>query len=291
MTIPTLEHLRIRGAQGVELAADVGGPIGAPTILLSHGGAQTRHSWDAAMPRLIAAGSRVINVDTRGHGDSDWAPDGDYSTPVQAKDLMAVLGVAGERVALVGASMGGLASFYTVGRFRPSSVRALVLVDIVLKPARDGVKRIRKFMRSFSGGFLSIDEAADAIAAYHPDRPRPADPAGLMKNLRLREDGRLYWHWDPQLLVSSAETDMQRSNEWLPGVARHVTIPTLLIRGARSDVVDDAGVADMLALVPHTEVHDVARAGHTVTADNNDIFAEGLVYFLSRHLPADRAAE
>ena len=284
-----LQSLRICGARGVKLAADVGGPADAPTVILSHGGGQTRHSWDATMRRLITAGFRVINVDTRGHGDSDWAPDGDYSTPIQADDVMAVVGVAGDRVALVGASMGGLASFYAVGRFRPPAVRALVLVDIVLKPALDGVERVRTFMRAFSRGFISIDAAAEAIAAYYPGRPRPASTAGLMKNLRLREDGRLYWHWDPRLLISSAETDAQRSTEWLPGVARDVTIPTLLLRGARSDVVDDAGVADMLALVPHTEVHDVAHAGHTITADNNDLFVQGLGQFLMRHLGDSRS--
>lgn len=279
-----LEPVRIRGAGGVMLAADIGGPADAPTVILSHGGAQTRHSWHATVTRLIAAGYRVINLDTRGHGDSDWAPDGDYSTPAQAEDVMAAIEGAGDRVALVGASMGGIASFYAVGHYRPPSVRALVLVDIVLKPAREGVERIRAFMRAFADGFASADEAADAIAAYYPDRPRPADTSGVMKNLRLRDDGRLYWHWDPQLLVSSAETDARRTTEWLPSVAGNVAIPTLLVRAGRSDVVDDAGVADLLALVPQTEICDFARAGHTVTGDNNDMLAQGLVQFLSRHL-------
>lgn len=211
---PIFETITLQTAKGLKIVADVFGAADLPTVIMLHGGGQTRHSWHATVPKLAAAGFRVMAVDSRGHGDSDWSADGDYTTPAQAEDLLAILDIAGPRAALVGASMGGLAGFYAIGRYRPPSVRALVLVDIVISPAREGVERIRQFMRAHANGFETVDAAAAAVAAYYPERARPAGPAGLMRNLRQRE-GRLYWHWDPRLLSSSAENDLRRSTEWL----------------------------------------------------------------------------
>lgn len=95
---------------GVALTADVGGDPSAPAVILSHGGGQTRHSWGMAMTRLLADGYQVINVDARGHGDSDWSPAGDYRIERLAADLHAIAATLSSPPALVGASMGGAAS-------------------------------------------------------------------------------------------------------------------------------------------------------------------------------------
>jgi len=70
--------------------------------------------------------------------------------------------------------------------------------------------------------------------------------------------------------------------ERLRVAAAHVTIPTLLVRGVQSDVVSDAGLADMLDLVPHAETVDVQAAGHMVAGDDNDVFADRLQAFLTQ---------
>ena len=103
--------------------------------------------------------------------------------------------------------MGGASSLYAVGHHLVRSVRALILVDIVLRPAPAGVEKITKFMTANPDGFATLDEAADAVAAYNPERPRPSDPKGLFKNLRLRDDGRLSRHWDPRMLAVSPSTE------------------------------------------------------------------------------------
>lgn len=270
---------------GLTVVGDVGGPTGAPGVILLHGGGQTRHSWAGAMRRLVEGGYRVVNYDARGHGDSDWSPTGDYSVTALASDLAAVRSTISGPVALVGASMGGMTSFYAVGS-RKRFAEALVIVDIVLRPAPEGEKKIRDFMTGYRDGFASLEEAADAVAAYNPARPRPADTNGLRKNLRLRDDGRFYWHWDPRLMEVSPSAEPPNFTQRLIEVASDVTLPTLLVRGAKSDIVDDAGVAEMLSLVPQTEVFDVAGAGHMVAGDRNDAFNEGVIGFLRRHLPA-----
>jgi len=271
---------------GVTLVADVGGPPDAPTVILSHGGGQTRHSWAKAAQELAVRGYQVINVDMRGHGESDWAPDGLYTLEAGARDLRTIITAANRPVALVGASMGGILSFYTIGSSETPIVDALVLVDIVLRPALEGRNRIQTFMRANPGGFATIEEAADAVAAYNPSRPRPNDPSGLMRNLRLRDDGRLYWHWDPRLLDAKPGVEPPERVDALVGVARNVIVPTLLVRGGHSDVVDEEGIEEMKQLVPQTEVLEVGGAGHMVAGDRNDAFNQGVIDFLERHMPA-----
>ncbi|WP_454883376.1 alpha/beta fold hydrolase [Sphingomonas oryzagri] len=271
--------------EGLILVGDVAGPPNGPAVVLLHGGGQTRHSWTGAMRRLVERGYFVVNYDARGHGDSDWSPVGDYSLPALASDLCAVLSTIDVPTALVGASMGGMTSFYAIGSADRRIADALVMVDIVLRPAAAGAEKIRSFMTSHRNGFKDLAEAADAVTAYNPDRPRPSDPAGLMKNLRLREDGRLHWHWDPRLMDARPSAEPPSFANELETVSRHVTIPTLLVRGGHSDIVDDEGVAAMCRLVPQTEVFEVPGAGHMVAGDRNDAFNDGVLAFLDRHLP------
>jgi pimeloyl-ACP methyl ester carboxylesterase len=273
-------------SDGLKLVADVGGPEGAPLVVLLHGGGQTRHSWSSALNGLVGAGYRVINFDARGHGDSDWSKDGNYGLEVRSRDLADVIGEHPGPVALVGASMGGMTSFYAVGQGLVPRVQALIMVDITLRPAAGGVDNIRRFMAGNVEGFASLDEAADAVAAYNPQRPRPSDPSGLMKNLRKQPNGRLRWHWDARMLEIPSSPDTPNWTDELIVVSERVKLPTLLIRGGQSDIVDDAGVEEMLALVPQTEVLTIAGAGHMVAGDRNDVFNSGVIGFLQRHVAA-----
>lgn len=285
---------RYDGANGVTLAADVGGDPSAPPVILLHGGGQTRHSWGTAMRELVAQGFHVVNLDCRGHGDSDWAPDGAYSLDALAADLNAVIATLPAPPALVGASMGGATALYLVGNSGATPVArvgnsakpiasALVLVDIVPRVEAAGGAKIGAFMRANPDGFANVEEAADAVSAYYPHRPRPKDPSGLMKNLRHRgNDGRLYWHWDPRMLRATSDPEPPRFADQLLAACAGVKIPTLLVRGRDSDIVGDAGIEEFRRALPALEVFDVQGAGHMVAGDKNDAFNEGVVSFLRR---------
>ena len=276
------QTIRIPVAPGVEIAADVAGRDGAPTVVLGHGGGQTRHSWDKCEFQLAAAGFLAINYDLRGHGDSDWSPDGDYGIETRARDLIAVAAQGARPLALVGASLGGIAAL--VAASLGLKVDALVLVDIVPKMAPAGVARIRGFMMANPDGFASIEEAADAISAYYPDRPRPKDLSGLNKNLRLGDDQRYHWHWD-QRMMTDTRADPGHMLALMDAADWTDHVPTLLVRGMKSDIVDDDGVADLRRRIPHLEIADIRGAGHMVAGDRNDEFNAAVIAFLTRVMP------
>jgi pimeloyl-ACP methyl ester carboxylesterase len=280
----------LAGFGGLRLAADVGGSDDGPTVVLLHGGGQTRHSWAGTWQLLVDRGWRAVSLDLRGHGESDWAKDGDYTHGAYAADVTEVARSLPTPPVLVGASLGGIASMLAIARAAPSQpvARALVLVDVANRIEVEGRERIGVFMGEHLDGFATLDEAADAIAAYNPHRPRPSDLSGLAKNLRRREDGRWYWHWDPRFITGRfGSADETRASEIgfdeLDAAADGLTLPTLLVRGRQSDLLSAEGASDFLRRVPHAEFADVAGAGHMVAGDRNEIFNQAILGFLERH--------
>jgi pimeloyl-ACP methyl ester carboxylesterase len=252
------------------------------TVLLLHGGGQTRHSWARSGPRFAQWGWTTIAFDARGHGDSAWDPAGDYSMDALVGDLRRVVSELGVEPVLVGASMGGITSLLATGESAVVS-RALVLVDIAPRTEPQGVKRILDFMSAAPDGFASLEEVADAIAAYNPHRQRSKNLDGLKKNVRLWDDGRWHWHWDPAFLSVDDEPSRHTRYDRLRAAAEHVTAPTLLVRGGQSDVVSAEGAQEFQRLIPHAVVRE-AQAGHMVAGDDNDVFATQVTEFLDEHL-------
>ncbi len=274
-------RLRLRGAGGIELVADRYGPADGPTVLFLHGGGQTRHSWKQTGAQLGAAGIRAVTLDARGHGDSQWALDRDYRYEAMVGDVLAVLEqLGGGPVVLVGASMGGITGLLATAAPGGDAISALVLVDIVTRPEPEGVDRVVTFLNKNPEGFATVEEAADAVAEYMPHRPRPKSSAGLLRNLRQR-DGRWYWHWDPGILGDKGHDPDEMARN-LEGVARALTIPVLLIRGMKSDVVSAEGAAEFQTLVPHAEIAEIGNAAHTAAGDDNDAFTEAVTKFVLR---------
>lgn len=283
--------ISLTGAQGNRLAADVVGTSGLPAMLL-HGGGQTRHAWRRTADALAASGWTAYAVDQRGHGDSEWVASADYTFADFAADAAAVADQIAEihrsRPAAVGASLGGIASLFAEGHARRQGGRnlfsALVLVDITPRVDRSGVSKVQSFMRARAReGFASIEEAADAVAAYLPHRPRPVTHDGLRKNLRLHPDGRWRWHWDPRFLDGPRPVGRERDDteQALVEAARALDIPTLLVRGASSELVGEEHARDFLALCPHARYVDIVGARHMVAGDRNDHFSEAVLAFLT----------
>src|SRR5262249_34987973 len=124
-------ELSFTGADGVTLRADGRGDPEAPPVLLLHGGGQTRHAWGGTAEAVARTGRYAISLALRGHGESDWATgDAPYRLVRFAADLRAVSAQLAREPALVGASLGGLASLLAIGEAEAPIATAAVLVDI-----------------------------------------------------------------------------------------------------------------------------------------------------------------
>ena len=262
--------LRLAG-DGLTLAADAYGPDDGPPVLLFHGGGQTRHAWGGTARLLGDKGWLATTFDLRGHGDSGWSDDGAYTLDTFAADIRAVAAAQSRPPVLIGASLGGLSSLVAIAEAPPGLTVAsgLVLVDVAPRLEEEGIARIAEFMLG------------------NPHRPRPSDLSGLRKNVRLRDDGRWYWHWDPRFLQGGRTDEPRnfRNEDRLDDAARALTLPTLLIRGRQSDVLSEEGARHLLSLVPHARYVDVGGAGHMVAGDRNDAFNDAVVEFLRQELP------
>ena len=283
---------RFVGAQGNTLVGDVFGDRG-PVVLLLHGGGQTRHAWQRTARAIAGAGMTAYAVDQRGHGDSDWIENGAYGFRDYAADAQGLADRLakrhGVRPAVAGASLGGVAALMAEGEAsrsgRPALFSALVLVDITPRVDYAGIAKVQGFMRAHAReGFGSVAEAAEAVAAYLPHRPRPRSHEGLRKNLRLHSDGRWRWHWDPRFLDSRRpdQTYREAREALLADAAKSLKMPVLLVRGTASELVQEDHAKDFLALVPHASYADVAGARHMVAGDQNDQFSSAILEFLNK---------
>ncbi len=208
-------------------------------------------------------------------------------------DALAVVEWIDGPVAWVGASLGGMTGLHAVDA-APDRFSSLVLVDITPRPAAAGVSRILEFMaKDAIDGFATLDDAADAIGEYQPHRPRPTDLSGLSKNLRLGDDGRWRWHWDPEFINvrtgGTSEHARDTHHGELERIARRLELPVLLVRGKLSDLVTDAEVDEFKTMVPHADYVDVADAAHMIAGDKNDVFTDAVSTFLTPELTGRRS--
>jgi pimeloyl-ACP methyl ester carboxylesterase len=280
------------GAHGNTLVGDAFGDRG-PAVLLLHGGGQTRHAWLRTAQAIAQAGMTAYAVDQRGHGDSDWLDSGAYGFNDFAADARALADQlaarTGARPSVVGASLGGVAALISEGEAAragaPPLFAALVLVDITPRVDYSGIAKVQGFMRAHAReGFASVADAADAVAAYLPHRPRPRSHDGLQKNLRLHPDGRWRWHWDPRFLESRRPDEAYRAlrEAALADAAKTLKMPVLLVRGGSSELVQEDHAKEFLELVPHASYADVAGARHMVAGDQNDQFSSAILDFLNK---------
>ncbi len=293
------ESATFLGADGNKLVADVF-PAGCKKFvaLLMHGGGQTRHSWRKTAISLAERGITAICIDARGHGDSEWLEDKSYTFDDYAGDVASIAAQIrqnyGVKPICIGASLGGISAMLAQFRSERDLLEALVLVDITPRMDVNGVAKIQGFMSDkMHEGFATIEEAADAIAAYLPERKRPRSLDGLKKNLRKGNDERWRWHWDPAFIDGpfSINTVSKEFQQNLLDSAADLDIPTLLVRGARSELVSEEHAKEFLSLAPHAYYADVSDAGHMVAGDKNDIFSDAVISFLEDVVLSDQKAK
>jgi len=230
------------------------GTRGEPPMLLLHGGAQTAHSWDEVAPDL-ARDHHVLALDQRGHGDTDWAPEGRYRRDDFVADIRAFLDDRDwERATVAALSLGGLNSI-AFAATHPERIAGLVVVDVTPTISQTGGK---------------------AIAAQLQVREFRAR---LRHALRQGADGRWSYKFDPGIGGGGLETDFERLWEQV----REIRCPTLLVRGAQSAILAREAAARFVRELPGSTVVEVPGAGHSVMGDNPSGFIGAVRPFLARH--------
>ena len=254
---------------------DWGSPDKEPMLFL-HGVLQQGHSWDFVSLSLCSD-YHVMAFDARGHGDSQWAEDGDYSLDAHQRDLDAFADALGLRdIILVGHSMGGRNSYVFTHR-RPEVVKALVIVDTGPRMLQQGVSRIQRF-RELPDELDSYEEFADRIQEY-TGRTRQQVLGALKYSIRKRDDGKWTWKYD-KLLRSPGFQAASWTPEQLWECLASIGIPTLVIRGDRSDLFTQETLDKMMETIPNSTSAVVSGAGHLVAGDNPAGFLQALRAFL-----------
>ncbi len=259
-----LPHDRYFDANGLRLHFLEWGEATARPIILLHGGALTAHTWDVVCLGLLPE-FRCIAPDLRGHGDSEWAADGDYSTDAHRRDLEALLAhLAIARCVLVGNSLGGMTAIrYTAQRSSAQQPQALVLVDIGPEMREAGRQRLR----SFTDGPRELDSVeafVDRAVAFNPLRRREVLRRSLLNNLRQLPSGKWTWKYDPNRFGRGGPPPTT-AERWAD--VQRITCPTLVVRGGRSDMFYDEDAAKLAATLHDGRWISIDNASHTVQGD------------------------
>jgi esterase len=254
------------------------GAATSPPMLCLHGATQTAHSWDEVAPELSAT-CRVLCLDQRGHGDSDWAPDGDYTRETQAADIDAITDALGlSRFVLIGLSMGGINSMTFTARY-PDKVEALVIVDVSPEIQERGVENIRSFVRA-ADELDSFEAFVERAHQFNPRRSLDNIRSRLSYNLKQLPNGKWTWKYDKAL--RSFESGFRGNplvNLW--DDVRTIRCPTLIIKGGESDILSSESAAKLQANIPSSRLAVVPGAGHSVMGDNPEGFVAAVREFLA----------
>lgn len=250
------------------------GDPNAPPVLLLHGGNQSAHSWDLVSLHL-ADRYHLLAVDQRGHGDSEWAKDVDYSIEARAADALAFLhDQSVELPIVVGHSMGGAVAMQ-MALSDPAVVRALVLVDTGPELSTKGIETIHNFV-TYNLEFDDLEVFLDRVARYDRFRSRAHIARTLKYNLLRRADGKYVSKVDHRRTGASGAPRLTLER------LRSITQPVLLVRGGESDVLEADAADRFVAALPDATLATVATTGHNVHSGNTPGFLEAISPFLAR---------
>ncbi len=263
LVLPEERHLLLRRMRFHYL--DWGTP-GLPPIVFLHGGGLNAHTWD-----LVCAALRrerhCVALDQRGHGESEWSPQMDYSIESHVGDLEAFIQTLGlERFVLVGMSLGGVNALAWAGR-HSRRLAGLVLVDVGPEIRFDGIRKIAAFT-SDATPLASVDEFVERALAFNPRRNRELLRRSLLHNLRRMPDGRFMWKYDQRHRGKVDPGAYARRRELLWSAVEQVECPTLVVRGAESDVFHDEDAERLATRLRQGRWVRIEGAGHTVQGDN-----------------------
>lgn len=254
-----------------------GAPDAQPIVLL-HGGHQSAHSWDLVSLHL-AQQYRVLALDQRGHGDSEWPRDAAYSNHAMALDAAAFLDtLCLPRPVVVGHSMGGRNAMLLT-RQDPSRLRALALVDVGPELSDRGRQLIAGFVQA-NQEFDDLEQFVENVRRYDPYRSREHIERTVKYNMLQRADGKFVSKCDatPRRLGIVRASGPQE-NITLEEAGRF-DLPVLVVRGGNSTILAADAAERFRAALPRGQLVNVPDCGHNVHGQNTSGFLAALAGFL-----------
>ena len=250
----------------------------APVLLLLHGFTGHARMWDT-FAHAMSNRFRVIALDQRGHGETQWAPMDAYAPSELAQDIRTLIAALGlTSFSLVGLSMGGRASMLYAGD-RPAELDKLVIVDI--GPEMDPVGRARIEQGAKANDvFESREKAFEQVLKGNPLADRDQLWHRLYHAMLLREDGKWTYRFDPAL--RDPGRPLPRGNpDVLWHAIQNIQAPTLIVRGEQSDVLTRECAQRMVRELPGAKLAEIPHAGHVVPVDQPEAFLQAVSSFLS----------
>ncbi|HXZ88692.1 MAG TPA: alpha/beta hydrolase [Candidatus Binataceae bacterium] len=246
-------------------------------ILFLHGGGLNAHTWDV-VALMLRERYRCIALDQRGHGDSEWSPAIDYGVETQVCDVEGFVDSLGlERPVLVGQSMGGLNSMAYAVR-HSARMKGLVVVDVGPEIEAAGAQRIREF--ASTPELDSIDAFLERAVRFNPLRDPAVLRRSLFYNLRQLPSGKWALKHDQRRASEEAARISTAQRERLAQQVSRISCPTLIVRGALSEVLTDAAAERFARSLPNARWVRVENAGHNVQGDNPRGLLEAMRPFL-----------
>jgi len=253
------------------------GGSGVP-ILFLHGGGINAHTWDCVAV-MLRERYRCIALDQRGHGDSEWSPVVDYRIASHVGDIEGFIEATRlERPIVIGQSMGGLNSIAYATR-HSDRMRAMVIVDVAPEISAPGADRIREF---------SSTPELDSPAAFLERAVKfnsLRDPAVLRRslhyNLRETPAGKWTFKHDQRRRTDDAMRSFTEDRVRLASEVSKIKCPTLVMRGALSDVLTDASAEKFARSLPNGRWVRIEKSGHNVQGDNPRAFLDAMNSFFS----------
>jgi pimeloyl-ACP methyl ester carboxylesterase len=269
---PTVRYVsRQAVVRGMRFHFTEWGDPDAPPALLLHGGNQSSHSWDLVSLHL-ADRFHVYALDQRGHGDTEWSRELDYTMEAMVEDVLAFVADQGiDDPIIFGHSMGGRVTLQTVLQ-EPALARAIVVVDVGPELSPKGTKVIGEFI-THNVEFDDLDQFLDAVARYDRFRTREHIARTVKYNLLVRADGKYVSKVDHRRLPRSMQTMTLET-------VKAITCPVLVVRGGESDVLLADAAERFVEALPDGRLRTVPNVGHNVHGGNTPGFLEAIGPFL-----------
>jgi len=248
------------------------GQPGAPEVLLLHGGNQSAHSWDLVSLHLSDR-YHVFALDQRGHGDSEWNRELDYSIDAMVGDAVAFIADQQLRQPIVfGHSMGGRVTL-TMALAHPDIARALVIVDVGPELSEEGAKTIQNFV-IHNVEFDDLEVFLDNVERYDRFRSREHIARTVKYNMLRRADGKYVSKVDHRR-IPLPNRDLTLDD------VKAITQPVLLLRGAESNILAPDAAERFAAALPAGQLVTVPGCGHNVHSGNTPGFLDAVAPFLA----------